>query len=89
MADVNGTMMQYFHWYIPADGTLWEEVKNKAADLAQAGFTALWLPPAYKGQGGGYDVGYGVYDLFDLGEFDQKRLNTHQVRHTRAVGCRR
>lgn len=72
MADVNGTMMQYFHWYIPADGTLWEEVKNKAADLAQAGFTALWLPPAYKGQGGGYDVGYGVYDLFDLGEFDQK-----------------
>jgi alpha-amylase len=73
MADVNGTMMQYFHWYIPADGTLWEEVKNKAADLAQAGFTALWLPPAYKGQGGGYDVGYGVYDLFDLGEFDQKQ----------------
>lgn len=72
MADVNGTMMQYFHWYIPADGTLWEEVKNKAADLAQAGFTALWLPPAYKGQGGGYDVGYGVYDLFDLGEFAQK-----------------
>lgn len=72
MADVNGTMMQYFHWYIPADGTLWEEVKNKAADLAQAGFTALWLPPAYKGQGGGYDVGYGVYDLFDLGEFNQK-----------------
>lgn len=72
MADVNGTMMQYFHWYISADGTLWEEVKNKAADLAQAGFTALWLPPAYKGQGGGYDVGYGVYDLFDLGEFDQK-----------------
>jgi alpha-amylase len=72
MADVNGTMMQYFHWYIPADGTLWEEVKNKAADLAKAGFTALWLPPAYKGQGGGYDVGYGVYDLFDLGEFDQK-----------------
>lgn len=76
MADVNGTMMQYFHWYIPADGTLWEEVKNKAADLAKAGFTALWLPPAYKGQGGGYDVGYGVYDLFDLGEFDQK----HSIR---------
>ena len=29
-------------------------------------------PPAYKGTGGGYDVGYGVYDMFDLGEFDQK-----------------
>ena len=30
------------------------------------------MPPAYKGQGGGWDVGYGVYDLFDLGEFNQK-----------------
>jgi alpha-amylase len=31
-----------------------------------------WIPPAYKGSGGSWDVGYGVYDLFDLGEFDQK-----------------
>ncbi len=29
-------------------------------------------PLAYKGTGGGLDVGYGAYDLFDLGEFDQK-----------------
>ncbi len=71
MPYVNGTIMQYFHWYLPPDGTLWEEVKNKAAELAEAGFTALWFPPAYKGIGGGYNVGYGVYDLFDLGEFDQ------------------
>ena len=34
--------------------------------------TAVWIPPAYKGSGGGRDVGYGVYDLFDLGEFSQK-----------------
>jgi alpha-amylase len=72
MADINGTMMQYFHWYIPDRGTLWDEVKNQAQELADAGFTALWLPPAYKGIGGQSDVGYGVYDLFDLGEFDQK-----------------
>ncbi|MBD1885422.1 alpha-amylase [Microcoleus vaginatus] len=72
MADINGTMMQYFHWYIPDQGTLWDEVKNQAKELADAGFTALWLPPAYKGSGGKSDVGYGVYDLFDLGEFDQK-----------------
>lgn len=25
-----------------------------------------------KGAGGGYSVGYDPYDLFDLGEFDQK-----------------
>lgn len=72
MPSFNGTMMQYFHWYIPADGTLWEKVESSATELAKAGFTGLWLPPAYKASGGGYDVGYGVYDLFDLGEFDQK-----------------
>lgn len=72
MSDCNGVMMQYFHWYVPADGTLWNFVSAKAAELAGAGITALWLPPAYKGIGGGADVGYGVYDLYDLGEFEQK-----------------
>jgi alpha-amylase len=72
MANLNGTMMQYFHWYISDDGSLWDKVKHNAKELADAGFTAMWLPPAYKGTGGKSDVGYGVYDLFDLGEFDQK-----------------
>jgi alpha-amylase len=65
-------MMQYFHWYTPADGNLWKQLAENAKSLAEAGITAVWLPPAYKGAAGGYDVGYGVYDLFDLGEFDQK-----------------
>jgi len=69
---MNGVMMQYFHWYNPADGALWDQVAARAPELAQAGFTALWLPPAYKGAGGADDVGYGVYDMYDLGEFDQK-----------------
>ncbi len=30
------------------------------------------MPPAYKGFQGKDDVGYGVYDMYDLGEFDQK-----------------
>ncbi len=72
MADLNGTMMQYFHWYIPGDGTLWDQVNKKSKELSDKGFTAMWLPPAYKGIGGGNDVGYGVYDMYDLGEFDQK-----------------
>ncbi len=72
MAELNGVIMQYFHWYISPDVPLWEEVKRNAPDLANAGFTAVWLPPAYKGSSGGYDVGYGVYDMYDLGEFDQK-----------------
>ncbi len=72
MSEPNGVMMQYFHWYIAPDGSLWNELKEKAKELADAGITALWLPPAYKGTGGGYDVGYSVYDIYDLGEFDQK-----------------
>ena len=72
MPELNGVMMQYFHWYLPADGKLWTELSGNVAHLAQLGFTSLWLPPAYKGIGGSEDVGYGTYDLFDLGEFDQK-----------------
>jgi alpha-amylase len=72
MAATNGVMMQYFHWYTPPDGTLWNEVASRARELAQGGITAVWLPPAYKGTGGPGDVGYGVYDMYDLGEFDQK-----------------
>ncbi|MEY3300514.1 MAG: hypothetical protein RLZZ597_3774, partial [Cyanobacteriota bacterium] len=68
----NGTMMQYFHWYSPTDGEHWNRLREEAPALAEAGISALWLPPAHKGIGGGYDVGYGVYDLFDLGEFDQQ-----------------
>ncbi len=72
LAAQNGTMMQYFHWYVPNDGALWTQVENNAPALSDNGFTALWLPPAYKGAGGSNDVGYGVYDMYDLGEFDQK-----------------
>lgn len=72
MADLNGVMMQYFQWYLPNDGNHWNRLKENAYELAKAGFTGLWLPPAYKGSGGIDDVGYSSYDLFDLGEFDQK-----------------
>lgn len=72
MSQPNGVMMQYFHWYQPNDGSLWKEVRDTVETLAELGVTSLWLPPAYKGAAGGFDVGYGVYDLFDLGEFDQK-----------------
>lgn len=70
-APINETMMQYFEWDLPNDGTLWTKVKNEAANLSSLGITALWLPPAYKGTSQS-DVGYGVYDLYDLGEFNQK-----------------
>ena len=67
----NGTMMQYFEWYLPNDGAHWNRLKSNASSLKSVGITAVWLPPAYKGQGQN-DVGYGVYDMYDLGEFNQK-----------------
>jgi alpha-amylase len=72
MSEHNGVMMQFFHWYTGGDGTFWDEVAGKAGELAAAGIDAVWLPPASKGAKGVEDVGYGVYDLYDLGEFDQK-----------------
>jgi alpha-amylase len=68
----NGVMMQFFQWYDPFGGVLWDLLKDNSQKLADAGFTSIWIPPAYKGSGGGSDVGYGCYDLFDLGEFHQK-----------------
>ncbi len=69
--EFNGTLMQWFHWYSDGDGSHWRRLKQEAPALARAGITGLWLPPAYKGSGAD-DRGYGAYDLFDLGEFDQK-----------------
>lgn len=66
------TMIQFFEWYLPEDNSLWNKVKEEAKNLAVNGFTMVWLPPAFKGQAGQSDVGYGVYDLYDLGEFCAK-----------------
>ena len=68
---VNETMMQYFEWYLPNDGLWWKRCAAKAGNLRDLGITQVWLPPAYKGTSQS-DVGYGVYDMYDLGEFDQK-----------------
>src|SRR5947209_8599005 len=68
----NGTMMQYFHWYYPIENNLWVKVKEEAPRLAALGINALWLPPAYKGTQGEHSIGYDLYDLYDLGEFDIK-----------------
>lgn len=70
--DKNKTMMQDFEWYLQADCLHWKRVAAEATALKAAGITAVWLPPAYKGASGVNDVGYAVYDLYDLGEFNQK-----------------
>lgn len=63
--------MQFFEWNLPNKGDLWTKLKEHAPHLHEAGITAVWIPPAYKATCQ-EDVGYGTYDLYDFGEFDQK-----------------
>ncbi len=67
----NGVMMQYFEWNLPNDGNFWNQLKDDAKHLHEIGVTSVWIPPAYKADEQ-EDEGYATYDLFDLGEFDQK-----------------
>jgi glycosidase len=64
-------MLQYFN-------TDWNEIAEKMPELAEAGYTSLWLPPPTKGSGG-LSVGYDLWDRFDLGSKDQR--NTVRTRY--------
>jgi alpha-amylase len=77
-----GVLFQAFYWNCPAeenqDGTWWNYVATKIPELQQAGFTALWLPPACKAANiGGPSMGYDPYDYYDFGDVNQKgRIKT-------------
>lgn len=68
---MNGLILQAFEWYMSDDGYHYDRLKEDLDFLKGLGFTAIWLPPVCKATGTN-DVGYGIYDLYDLGEFDQK-----------------
>ncbi|KAK3689315.1 alpha-amylase-like protein [Podospora appendiculata] len=73
----NKTLVQGFEWYVPADSQHWRRLTKALPSLAALGVTGMWIPPACKASwptGNGYDI----YDLYDLGEFDQKG-----ARHTK------
>lgn len=61
----NQTAMQYFEWYLPSDSQHWNNLAEDAQHLADLGISHVWMPPAFKATNKD-DVGYGVYDLFDL-----------------------
>ena len=67
----NGVMLQAFEWNTYGEGRFFKEITKNAHALREAGITAVWLPPVTKGTSD-MDVGYGPYDLYDLGEFNQK-----------------
>lgn len=73
----NDVMMQAFYWDVPVDevnlnGTWWDNLANKAPALGNAGFTGMWVPSPSKGNFGIVDMGYGIFDHYDLGNYNQK-----------------
>lgn len=67
----NHTMMQFFEWHVAADGEHWKRLAEMAPALKASFIDSVWVPPVTKAVSA-EDTGYGVYDLYDLGEFDQK-----------------
>ncbi len=52
--------------------TPWAEVEARLPEVAAAGYDAIWLPPPTKGTEGLRDVGFALYDRFDLGDRFQR-----------------
>ena len=74
---LDDVMMQAFYWDVPVDeqaknGTWWDHLSEIAPELRTAGISSLWTPIPAKGNWGIYDSGYGIYDHYDLGNYDQK-----------------
>lgn len=57
-------VLQYFN-------TSWKEIERRIPEVAEAGYTSLWLPQPAKGASGAYSVGYDPLDRFDLGDKNQ------------------
>lgn len=77
LSTLNDVMMQAFYWDVPVDetaknGSWWDNLKTKAPELKAAGITGIWTPVPSKGNWGIIDNGYGVYDHYDLGNYNQK-----------------
>lgn len=73
----NDVMMQAFYWNVPVNtatknGFWYDTLKAKIPELKSAGITALWLPPPSKGNWGIEDMGYGIFDNYDLGAYNQR-----------------
>lgn len=49
----------------------WDELLTKMPEIAEAGYTSLWLPPPAKA-GSVFSVGYDQFDPFDLGDKNQR-----------------
>ncbi|KAL4071996.1 glycoside hydrolase family 13 protein [Scleroderma citrinum] len=68
----NPLMIQFFVWGpTHPEKSWWDHFADECPRLAELGFTQAWLPPPNKAMNE-HGHGYDAYDLWDLGEFDQK-----------------
>lgn len=70
-------MMQAFYWNVPVDttnknGFWYDTLRVKIPYLKSAGITGIWTPAPSKGNWGIIDMGYGLFDHYDLGAYNQK-----------------
>lgn len=77
LSPLDDVMMQAFYWDVPVDelgknGSWWDNLRIKAPELKTAGITGIWTPCPAKGNWGIVDNGYGVFDHYDLGNYNQK-----------------
>jgi hypothetical protein len=61
-------ILQYFN-------TSWNEIATRMPELAEAGYTALWLPPPFI-PGSSNSVGYDTFNRFDYGTSAATRYGT-------------
>lgn len=69
--------MQAFYWDLPVSetslkGNWWKNLTDKADEIKTSGISAIWTPCPCKGNWGIVDNGYGIYDHYDLGNYNQK-----------------
>jgi alpha-amylase len=67
----NSLILQTFEWHVPADRQHWRRLQNALPEYKAIGVDQIWIPPGCKGMDA-HGNGYDIYDLYDLGEFDQK-----------------
>lgn len=81
MSEENHCLLQGFEWNVSPDQKHYIRLKNAMQGLKDIGIDALWLPPACKAAGGTASNGYDIYDLYDLGEFEQKGVTATKWGH--------
>lgn len=64
-----GILLQAFEWY--SSPGHYQRLQSQLAYLKELDIDNVWLPPGCKA-GSPHSNGYDAYDLYDLGEFEQK-----------------